>query len=120
MKNKNNISRLEEQFNTFHRDNPEVYKALVAFARQWKFFCAGRKCGIGLLFERVRWDQSIRPDGKPFQLCNNHRAFYARLIMKQEADLADLFTVREQRVLSTLDLDTVATTSENEQTLALA
>jgi hypothetical protein len=93
-------SKLESSFWEFHNANPKVYRLLVQFARQWR----GRLgtdavMGIGQLFERVRWEASVKNnDGLGFKLCNNHRAFYARLIMDRNPDLEGVFRLRRQRL----------------------
>jgi hypothetical protein len=95
---------LEEKFWEFHSAHPEVYKTLVHFARQWR----GRRgsdaiCGIGALYERARWEMWFESlDGtEPPKLSNNHRAFYARLIMERNPDLEGIFNLKRQRVKAT-------------------
>ena len=92
---------LERKFWEFHVDHPEVYRYLVQFARQWR--SVGRsRLGIKALFERVRWEIGIRDDKPPPKLNNNHTAFYARLIMERNSDLAGIFALRQQRIQSTI------------------
>jgi len=79
----------------FHRDNPEVYSLLTRLAREWRK-ATGRKIGIKAIFERARWEYGIQTNGGEYQLNNNHTAYYARLIMHQERDLAGLFNLRQQ------------------------
>lgn len=83
-----------EKFEQFHHDNPAVYQALCDLARQWINSTGRRKIGIGALVERVRWDIAIATSDPDFKINNNHRPFYARLIMAQEPDLADVFDLR--------------------------
>jgi len=93
----------ERAFRKFHMEHPDVYAALVRLAREW--VAAGRgKLGIGALYERARWELSLsaKSTDAEFKLNNNHRAFYARLIMAQEPDLADLFELRKQRSTETV------------------
>ena len=92
--------RLERQFWDFHAAHPEVYRYIVRFAREW----IGRGhsyCGIAMLFERVRWEMGIVSDTDP-KLNNNHRAFYARLIMEREPSLDGMFRLRQQRIQATI------------------
>ncbi len=83
-------------FIAYHRANPEVYAELRDLARKAR--AAGhRTYSIATLFEVVRWERSLRAassDG--FKLNNNHRAYYARLIMRHERPLRAFFRVREQ------------------------
>lgn len=86
---------IREAFERFHADNPHVYTALVRLARQARR--AGlRRVGMKMLFEVLRWDHAIRTEGDEFKLNNNYHAYYARLVMEQEADLAGMFLLRAQ------------------------
>jgi len=93
------IGKLEQQFWDFHHANPHVYDLLVKFARQWH----ARKANgsIKMLFERVRWEVHLTTSDENFKLCNNHHAFYARLMEDQEPDLRGFFRMRQQRIQST-------------------
>lgn len=82
------------KFDDFHTANPHVYQVLVALARQWVTSTGRNKLGIGALYERARWEIALSTGDADYKLNNNYRAFYARLIMRQEADLAGLFDVR--------------------------
>jgi hypothetical protein len=86
---------LAARFATFHAENPRVYDLLVRFTRQLK--ARGYEhCGISLIWERMRWEMALNvtdPDG--FKLNNDWRSRYARLIMRQEADLAEFFRTRK-------------------------
>ncbi len=97
-------SKLEKAFWKFHNSNPKVYRLLVIFGRQWRRkFGPDAVMGIGQLFERVRWEVAIKTsDGLGFKLCNNHRAFYARLIMERNPDLEGVFHLRKQRIQATI------------------
>jgi hypothetical protein len=84
----------QEKFLAFHEANPRVYEAFVRLARMWVASTRGRKIGIGALTERVRWELSLATTGDEFKINNNHRSFYARLLMVQEPDLAGIFELR--------------------------
>lgn len=83
-----------EKFEVFHTENPRVYTLLVVLARQWVATTGRHKIGIGALTERVRWEIAITTNDPDFKINNNFRAYYARLIMRNEADLADIFDLR--------------------------
>jgi len=87
---------LAEQFAAFHAQNAHVYRALVRMARDLHRKGVQR-WGIANLVEKLRFDYAVMTDGDEFRLNNNYRAFYARLIMDQEPDLAGFFEVRTQR-----------------------
>ena len=100
--------RLEKAFWQFNLAHPEVYRTLVSFARQWRERRGSDAvCGIGALYERARWEMWIRSlsDKPPPKLSNNHRAFYARLIMERNPDLAGIFRLKRQRVQATFGPD---------------
>ena len=98
-----NMSKLETQFWQFHFDNPTVYRLLVKYARQYRERRGPDiKLGIKALYERVRWDVAMETTDEDFKLNNNHHAYYARLIMRDEDGLANIFRLRKQRIQSTL------------------
>jgi hypothetical protein len=83
----------EAAFERYHRDNPQVYAALRRFALEAK--AAGRaRLGIAALFERLRWWSIVEAKGDAFKVNNTYRAHYARLLMRQEPDLAGFFETR--------------------------
>ena len=86
-------AKLEREFLEFHLANPDVYTALLNYAVQLQ--ARGRKrYGIGALFEVLRWHKAMTTTDPDFKLNNNHRAFYARLIMTRESALDGFFSVR--------------------------
>lgn len=85
---------ITDRFESFHRDNPKVYETLVRLAREWINRTGRRKLGIATLFERARWELSLATSDPEFKLNNTYRAYYARLLMAQEPDLAGLFDCR--------------------------
>jgi hypothetical protein len=96
--------KMEDKFWEFHLAHPEVYDTLVYFARQWRDRRGSESvCGIGALYERARWEmwfQSLA-EAPPPRLSNNHRAFYARLIMERNPELDGIFRLKRQRVQAT-------------------
>jgi hypothetical protein len=93
------ISKLERAFWVFHEENPRVYRLFVRLARQWRDVHGDGHLGIKMLFERARWEYLMEThDLLGFKLNNNYTAFYARIIMENEPDLAGVFHLRRQRV----------------------
>lgn len=88
------LTKLERAFWTFHRANPHVYEILARLAREWVVRKPGHRLGIAALYERMRWEVAMTTSDPHFKLNNNHKAYYARLLMK-EPDLDGLFTTRE-------------------------
>jgi len=92
-------SKLEKAFWTFHGKHPEVYSKLVEFARKWRVNRRARRIGIATVYEAARYTLNIdRDDESVYKLANNHRAFYARLIMRSEQDLAGIFLLKQQLI----------------------
>jgi len=87
-------STATERFEAFHESNPRVYEVLVRLAREWVARTGRHKLGIGALYERARWENALATTDPDFRLNNNYRAFYARMIMAREPDLAGLFDLR--------------------------
>jgi hypothetical protein len=85
---------IAERFETFHHENPHVYRTLVRLAREWVTSTGKQKLGIKSLFEVARWQLAIETSDPDYKLNNNYTAFYARLIHTQEPDLDGLFNVR--------------------------
>lgn len=86
----------EQEFATYHADNPHIYVKLREYALEAKR--AGRKrLSINLLFERLRWYTTVETQGDEFKLNNNWRAYYARLLMTQEPQLAGMFETRRSK-----------------------
>jgi hypothetical protein len=86
---------LAEQFADFHAKSPNVYLTLVRLAREWVQATGRSRLGIATLYERARWELVIATSDADFKLNNSYRAYYARLIMTQERDLAGLFALRK-------------------------
>jgi hypothetical protein len=86
---------LEERFEVFHKANPAVYEELRRLALILKRR-GHKRIGIAMLYEQMRWSWYVQTtDVDGFKLSNNHRAYYSRLLMKQEPELAGFFTTRE-------------------------
>ena len=96
--------RLETQFWKFHARNPWVYETLVRLARDYRTKHPTKRAGISMFWEFIRWTKFMDTGSKP-RLSNNHRAFYARLIMRNESDLQGLFIVKAQKVQTTFGPD---------------
>jgi hypothetical protein len=74
-----------------------VYLELVRLARE-AVDAGKQKIGIGMLWEVLRWHFWLNTKSSDdFELNNNHRSHYARLIMQREPDLLDIFDTRQMR-----------------------
>lgn len=88
---------LAQAFREFDLANPHVYIELRKLCRVWRERRGDTKLGIGMLWEVMRWNLTLRTEtGEPFKLNNNHRSFYARKLMAHEPDLRDVFDTRKR------------------------
>ena len=85
----------KEKFELFHATNPHVYTNLVTMARRYRAQEKRTKIGIATLWESLRWNYLVGTEHRDFKLNNDFKAHYARLIMSRNADLRDMFNVRE-------------------------
>lgn len=94
------MSRLEKEFLIFHFDNPHIAEKIRQLIRNHRRISGIHSVlGIAMLWEVMRWDFSMIthvPEGVEYKLCNNHRAYYARLIMEEE-EFEGVFNIRELR-----------------------
>jgi hypothetical protein len=86
----------ETRFEEYHAANPQVYEKLREFA------LAARRAGrtlmsINMLHERLRWYTTVEAVGDDFKVNNNYRPYYARLLMKNEPQLAGMFETRKSK-----------------------
>jgi hypothetical protein len=97
--------KMEQSFWDFHERHPHVYETLKDLAIMWRRHRGGKsRLGIAALFERARWELALMrySDEGPPKLNNNNRAFYARLLMEKEPELEGMFSLRNQRIESTI------------------
>ena len=87
------VAARQQAFDEFHKAHPQVYRELVRRSRL--MIERDQRFGIRTLWESMRWDFWIAASPQPFKLNNNHVSFYARLVMAQEPDLADVFNIRD-------------------------
>ena len=88
---------IRARFLRFHDSNPEVYRELVAMARELK--ASGHdRIGVRMLWEALRWRRMIRTsDPSGYKLNDHYPAHYARRIMDHEPDLDEIFATRQIR-----------------------
>jgi hypothetical protein len=78
----NDESELYREWRIYHRKNPRIYQLICKFAKQ-AIARGFEEYAIATIWERLRWHLQIeiRSD-EEFKLPNNHRAYYARLWLK--------------------------------------
>lgn len=76
--------------------NPQVYALFEQFALE--MHARGKKFGIGLLTERVRWEHAVSSIGDDgFKINNNHRAYIGRKLIADHPQLRGLLSFRVTR-----------------------
>lgn len=96
---------IEGRFQAFHAAHPQVYRKLIEFSRElvaagWDHF------GISVVWERLRYETMLgaHRDEDCYKLNDQYRSRYARLIIDQVPELADVFTIRALRSAARLPL----------------
>lgn len=87
--------RLVRAFRKFHNTNPHVYDLFNHFALE--AVGSGRSnFGVSMIWERMRWYTVVETDtADTYKLNNNHRAYYARLWMKNNPRWEGFFRTRK-------------------------
>lgn len=75
---------IQQGFENFHRDNPEVYQLFDKFTH--RMIGSGFQHGsTSLIAERIRWETSVETVGEIVKLNNNYRSRYSRLWEKKKS-----------------------------------
>ncbi|AIA03435.1 hypothetical protein ACFCXR_15285 [Streptomyces noursei] len=89
---------IQEAFERFHELNPWVLTALEKLTANYLQHAGGRRVGIGMLFEVLRWRYATDTRGDDeFRLNNNYRSRYVRLIIERHPEWEHAFEVRALR-----------------------
>lgn len=82
--------QLEQEFWLFHNDNPNVYQLLCKSAQEVidKNYS---QFAIACLWEHMRWELTVVTGDVNFVLPNNHRAYYARLWLRDHPEFPKFF-----------------------------
>ena len=78
----------------FHRENPHILREIVRVCLNVKR-AGRRRWSVNAAFEIVRYNAELTTDHRTYKLNNNHRAVYARWIMRDVPELAGFFQTRE-------------------------
>jgi hypothetical protein len=86
---------IQERFERYHNDHPEVYSLFKRFASELKQ--AGRdRFGSDAIIQRIRWHYAIRPDSieRKFKINDHFSSRYARLLMDEDESFNNFFEIR--------------------------
>lgn len=81
------LPTLKERATAWMDANPEAMKHFAAFAEQLRQ--RGRRFGMKLLAERVRWELTLRGGAEDFKINNNHVAYVSRRLITDDPRLAE-------------------------------
>lgn len=87
---------IQERFEKFHRENPEVYQLFVKIALSY----AGlgyKRISAKAILEQVRCKVDTRRNAGTFRLNNNYSAHYARLFRENHPDFKAIIVIRNLR-----------------------
>lgn len=86
-----------DAWRVFHRDNPEIFRLFLRFARDAK--AAGReRFGARVIGERIRWYVQVETQSRDgFKINDHFWPYYSRLAMLTEPELAGVFETRDAR-----------------------
>lgn len=85
---------VQEDFEWFHENNPEVYRRLVALVRQAQLK-GYKRVGIKHLFEVLRWEMKVDTFAPDYRLNNNYTSRYARMLLEHHPEFEGFIEVRE-------------------------
>jgi len=91
--------KAENKFWDYHLEHPDVFETFRHLANNWR---ASRgpdaRLSIAMLFEQARWHHLVYlGEGDP-KLSNDHKPFYARLLMERCPELERIFILRPLQV----------------------
>lgn len=85
------------KFVIFHLTNPKIWELFVkyTFDRIDRGF---KNYGAGAIFERIRWDTDTPTASEDnLKLCNDYRAYYARMFHAKYPQYDGFFRIRKRR-----------------------
>jgi hypothetical protein len=92
------MSNLFNEWYVYHQNNPRVYRLVCEFAAA-AIRAGHENYGLATIWERIRWEITVNTDDVNFKMPNNHRAYYARLWLKDHPEYLDFFRTAELRSL---------------------
>jgi len=81
----------------FHREHPDVWQRLEQLLEEWKRETGGRRCGMKMMWETLRFRTGLGDPSAAYRLSNNYTALYSRLVAIRRPDLAEMLEYRERR-----------------------
>lgn len=90
-------SHAVKKFLKFKSENPQVFDHFAKMAKQIKR--TGReKYSARTIFEVLRWHLDIETHGEVFKISNDFIPMYVRLLISQEPDFEEFFTIKRKKL----------------------
>jgi uncharacterized protein HemY len=85
------MTKLYNEWKLYHKQNPHVYQLVCKYADE-VINRGYKEYAIATIWERLRWHLTIEVrTAYDFKLPNNHRAYYARLWLKDHPEYPKFF-----------------------------
>jgi hypothetical protein len=104
--------QLEQEFWKFHADYPHVYTHLCNYTQE-VLDQGYTEFAIACVWEHMRWELTVRTRDKNFILPNNHRAYYARLWLREHPEHPKFFRITMLRSVRDEPVDRFGRTGED-------
>jgi hypothetical protein len=87
---------LYNEWLVYHRNNPRIYQLICKFAAD-AIRRGTEEWSIAGIWELIRWQVDIETGDPDFKMPNNHKAYYARLWLKDHPNHPKFFRICELR-----------------------
>lgn len=94
----------DAQFRAFHEENKIVAAHLLVLARRQRD-AKVKRISMKMLFEVLRYNESLKTQGEHFKLNNNYTAYYVRLLEQVDPSLKGMFERRRSKADTSLAVD---------------
>ena len=86
----------KERFKKFHSENPDVYAMFKRLAFEMKS-TGKKKYSAETIINVMRWNYDLKTGGDVFQINNDFRSIYARLLVYHHPKFTGFFEFRDQQ-----------------------
>jgi hypothetical protein len=90
---------IDQSFEQYHKDNPEIYRLFIGFALDW-LKKGARKISSKQIIGRIRWECEVDTKGeeaKDFKCSDAYTSRYARLFVNDYPEYQERFEFRQLR-----------------------
>jgi len=87
------MNEIEQRFQQFHADNPQVYELFDRFTRE-VIRRGYKRFSSDAILHRIRWETSVVTTDRQFKINDHYTAYYARLWMQNNPQYDGFFSLR--------------------------